>query len=239
MTQVDEGKFGILTAMCGRIEYVVTSKKVLEGRYGARLVEGVTFQGLVNARYNIAPSSHTPIITSENSEEFQLGHWGYLPTWANKQSKATAVINARSETVFEKPYFKSSIITRRCIIPVTGFFEWHRSGSKKTPFRFHMDGELFSLAGIYTTSKDENGDEMPHYAILTTHANALMQRVHERIPVILEQEAEDDWVSDEIDEHAMVGLFKPYKVKGLKKDEISSLVNNPRNDRPEILTPVH
>src|SRR5262252_1434507 len=99
-----DGIVGILIAMCGRIEYVVTSKKVLEGRYGARLVEGVTFQGLVNARYNIAPSSHTPLITSENSEEFQLGHWGYLPTWASKQSKARVVINARSETVFEKSY---------------------------------------------------------------------------------------------------------------------------------------
>jgi len=224
--------------MCGRIEYVVTNKQMLEGRYGAQLVEGVTFQGLVNARYNIAPSAHTPVITSETPEAFLLGHWGYLPTWANQKTKAKAVINARSETVFERPYFRSSIMKRRCVIPVTGFFEWHRTEKKKTPFRFHMDGALFSLAGIYTTSKDENGQEMPHYAILTTQANALMEPVHGRIPVILAADEERDWVSDSIDEPAMALLFKPYKVTGLKRDEIGSLVNNPRNDGPEILIPV-
>jgi putative SOS response-associated peptidase YedK len=135
--------------MCGRIEYVVTSTKELEGHYGATLVEGYTRQGFSFPHYNIAPSAHTPLLTSENTEEILIGRWGYRPSWAQGKTGVKEVINARAESVFEKPYFKSAITKRRCLIPVTGFFEWHRDGSHKTPYRFHMKGEIFSLAGLY------------------------------------------------------------------------------------------
>ena len=157
--------------MCGRIEYHLSSWKELEDHYGVRFREGYVTQGFVNARYNIAPGADTPIITSEDLGEIVQGHWGYLPSWAKPGSNPKQVINARAETIFEKPYFKSAIEKRRCLIPVTGFYEWSHDGKKKTPYRFHMHDEIFSLAGVYTTVENENGDGLPHYAIVTTEAN--------------------------------------------------------------------
>ena len=224
--------------MCGRIEYIATNKTQLEGHYGVKLVEGYTDQGFHFPRYNIPPTSHTPVLITENTEEILIGHWGFVPSWAKAGSKVRAVINARAETVLEKPYFKSAIVKRRCLIPVTGFFEWKREEKKKIPFRFHMDGEIFSLGGIYTTIKDENGVEMPHYAIITTEANKLMESVHDRMPVIIEKLAEDKWISDELSDADIAQFFKPVKSSLLHRDQISSLVNSPRNNTPEILTPV-
>lgn len=224
--------------MCGRIEYVVHSKTDLEGHYGVRMVEGHTEKGVINARYNISPTSITPILTEEHAEAITHGHWGYRPSWAKEPGKAKEVINARSETVFEKPYFKSSILTRRCLIPVTGFFEWKRVGEKKTPYRFHMDGEIFSLGGIYTEVADKNGVVLPHYAIITTGPNAIMEDVHDRTPVIIDAEREQEWIDESLDEYAIAALCVPNPTDRLQRYEISTLVNNPRNDIPEIISPV-
>jgi putative SOS response-associated peptidase YedK len=224
--------------MCGRIEYIVTSRGKLEDHYGATLIEGYTEQGFNYPRYNIPPTSHTPVVTSEDAEEILIGHWGFIPSWAKERGGAKAVINARAETVLEKPYFKSAIEKRRCLIPITGFFEWHREGKTKTPYRFHMNGEIFSLAGLYTTIKDEDGFELPHYAIITTQANDLMAPVHDRMPVIVDTADEPTWVSDGLSDMEIGQFFRPYPSDLLRRDEISSLVNSVKNDGPDILIPV-
>ncbi len=138
----------------------------------------------------------------------------------------------------QKPYFKSSILTRRCLIPVTGFFEWKREGTKKTPYRFHMEGEIFSLGGLYTVVADKNGIEMPHYAIITTAANAIMEDVHDRSPVIIDAEREKEWLDEVLEEYAISEFCAPNPTDRLQRYEISTLVNNPRNDIPEIISPV-
>jgi len=224
--------------MCGRIEYHLTSREQLEGHYGVKLVSGYTTQGFINARYNIAPTSHTPILTSEDSEEISEGHWGYLPSWAKTRKGVKQVINARAETILEKSYFKSSIEKRRCLIPVTGFYEWKRDGKKKTPYRFHMNDEIFSLAGLYTTIEDEKGNEMPHYAIITTEANELMAPIHNRMPVIIDKEAESDWISDGLSDTDLGQFLKPVPDDYLKCYEISTLVNSVKNNTADILKPV-
>lgn len=224
--------------MCGRVEYVVTKKEILEDYYGVKLVEGYTDQGFGFPRYNVPPTAHMPILTLENEEEILIGHWGYLPSWSNPEKKAKEVINARAETVLEKPYFKSAALKRRCLIPITGFFEWKREEKAKVPFRFHMGGELFSLGGVYTDAKDKKGRNLPHYAIITTEANKLMSPVHERIPVIIPREREEEWLQDSLEEKEIFSFFKPFEVEGLVKDKISTLVNSPRNDKPEILRPI-
>jgi putative SOS response-associated peptidase YedK len=223
--------------MCGRIEYIVTDKKKLESRYGATLIEGYTEQGFHYPKYNIPPTTHTPLLTSENSDEILIGHWGFLPSWAADGRKAKEVINARAESVLEKPYFKSAIMKRRCLIPVTGYFEWKRDGKTKTPYRFHMDGEIFSLAGVYTTIKDEDGFELPHYAIITTEANKLMSPVHNRMPVLIEKEDESEWIDEGLTPMEIGKFFKKREYEGLEKYQISTLVNSPKNDSPEILQP--
>jgi putative SOS response-associated peptidase YedK len=127
--------------------------------------------------------------------------------------------------VLDTPYSKSATEKRRCLIPVTGFFEWHREGKTKTPYFFHMNGEIFSLAGLYTAIKDEYDFELPHDAIITTQANDLMAPVHDRMPVIVDKADEATWVSD--------GLSDV-----VRQDEVSPLVNSVKNDSPDILTPV-
>jgi putative SOS response-associated peptidase YedK len=225
--------------MCGRIEYIVTSKGDLEARYGATLVEGYTEQGLTFPHYNVAPTAHTPIVTSEATEEILVGHWGYVPSWAAKEGrKARAVINARAESVLTKPYFRSAITKRRALVPVTGFFEWKRDGTKKTPYRFHMGSDIFSLAALYTTITDEDGTEMPHYAIITTSASELMEPVHNRMPVILSRADEEAWLDEGLEEAGIYDLMRPYDASDLERTEISTLVNNPRNDKPEVIQPV-
>ncbi len=224
--------------MCGRIEFHVENIEKLDGRYGLEKVShGWTSQGFHYPRFNVPPTAHMPLLTSDQPDELVLGHWGYLPQWAEGK-KMHAVINARAETVFEKPYFRGAIKQHRCLIPVTGFFEWHRVEKKKTPYRFHRDGEIFSIGGLYSVIKDEKGGEMPHWAIITTEANSLMAPVHDRIPVIIEEKDEKDWIDAGLPDAEVQKLFQPVRSDYLKKYEISTLVNSPKNDSPEILEPV-
>lgn len=221
--------------MCGRIEYFITSRKQLEGRYHATMVEGYTEQGVVNARYNVSPSTTTPVLTSEDSDSIVLGHWGFVPSWSKGKQKE--VINARAETILEKPYFKGDIRKHRCLIPVTGFFEWHREAGTSTPYRFYTDDEIFSLAGIYSVQNDKTGNTRPHFAIVTTTANSVMAPVHDRMPVIVDTKDEEHWLTADTDE-AIAHLLRSYPAKHTHAYKISTLVNNPRNDIPDVRKPV-
>jgi putative SOS response-associated peptidase YedK len=121
--------------MCGSIEYIETNRRKLEDledHCGATLIEGYTKQGFHFPRYNIPPTAHTPVVTSDDAEEILIGHWGFVPSSAKEPGHVKPVINARAETVFDKWYFRSAIERRRCLIPVTGFFEWKREGKTKT-----------------------------------------------------------------------------------------------------------
>jgi len=223
--------------MCGRIEYHITSKKKLEDRYGATLVEGWTAQGQINARYNITPQSLVPIITCEDRESLKTAHWGFLPSWA-KRGTNKEVINARAETVLEKPYFKNAIRTRRCLVPVTGFYEWHREGKTSTPYRFYTDDEIFSIGGLYTAHETTAYEIQPFFALITTTANSVMAPVHDRMPVIISRKDEERWLDPDLGEEEIAHLFKPIAATHTHAYEISKLVNNPRNDGPELIEPV-
>jgi putative SOS response-associated peptidase YedK len=220
------------------MELVVSDRKQLEERYGIKHVEGFADTGIIRPRYNIAPSAQTPIVTEENSEVLQIGHWGFLPSWASEKKDAREVINARAETVQEKPYFRTAIEKRRCLIPVTGFFEWKRDGKRSSPYRFFTGNNIFSLAGIYTMIPDTNDHPVPHFAIVTTTANELMAPVHNRMPVIIDRNDESDWLSDALSDSDIAALLKPYPAGSMQSYEISALVNNPRHDSPEIIKPV-
>ena len=224
--------------MCGLIEYNVTNKKDLEDHYGVKLIDGYTDQGILTPRYNIPPSAHTPLVTTENSEEIVIGHWGFKPSWAEGKKDIKEVINARAETVQEKPYFRSSIESRRCLIPVTGFFEWKREGKSKTSFRFFIDNKIFSLAGVYTSFKDERGGPLPHFAIITTRANELMSPVHDRMPVIIHEKDEKRWVSDSLSMSDIQRMLEPYPAHLMRSYQISTRINNPKNNTLDVIQPV-
>jgi putative SOS response-associated peptidase YedK len=173
-----------------------------------RFMGGARGKLVFEKRYNVAPSQTMPVVTGT---DLVLLPWGFAPAWADKK-----VINARLESVDEKPYFREA---RHCLVPATGFYEWKREGEVKIPYFFHLPGnELFAFAGVC----NENG-----YAIVTTDANESMQGVHDRMPAILTRDEEQQWLTE---------MITPTGIQ-LKTHPVSSAVNSPRNDSSNLILP--
>lgn len=227
--------------MCGRYDMNLRDDE-LERRFQARFRrEALTAseRDWLRPRHNIAPSQYLPILLSENATSFVFGLWGYKPEWAMKKTDVPSLINARAETVGSKPFFRKALRQRRCLIPATGFFEWKKEGRRKLPFRCHLKSEeAFAFAGIYSTLRDEEGTERAAYAIITTEANELVARVHNRMPVILRQESERDWLDPELSAEDAQSMLVPYPEEGMRIYRVSQAVNSPRNDTPEVSTPL-
>jgi putative SOS response-associated peptidase YedK len=148
------------------------------------------------------------------------------------------MINARSETVHEKPAFRQAIRSRRCIIPAHGYFEWSKTGSTKVPHYISLiDGSPLSFAGIWETWNSPAGETVESFSILTTQANRLMEQIHDRMPVILHQAEHQMWLDRTVnDPLELQRLYQPYPSELLQEWTVTNLVNSPRNDGPELLT---
>lgn len=142
---------------------------------------------------NVKPGQNIPtIITIKGSNKLNRMKWGFIPSWAKDEKIGYKMINSRSETVFEKPSFKSAIKNSRCLIPATGFYEWDE---KKNAHLFQLEGDkYFAMAGIYSLWKNPQGEILPTCSIITTEANSVVKKVHERMPVIIDKENEDFWM---------------------------------------------
>ena len=216
--------------MCGR--YRLTRADRLAERFEA--VYGSDDLDLT-ARYNIAPTQPVLVVRANGGRrEISSMRWGLIPSWAEDASAAQ--INARSETVLEKPAFRESFERRRCLIPADGFYEWTRTGTKQ-PFHFGMkDDSLFAFAGLWDRWKQPRGLEIESCAILTTTPNELLSDVHDRMPAILRAEHYDVWLSApilEIQRH--MELFRPFESGLMKRILVGSSVNDPQNDSPECV----
>ena len=187
-----------------------------------------------------------PIIKENGIELYQ---WGLIPDWIHDPEKArkhqSNTLNAVSETVFEKASFKDSIIGKRCIVPVNGFFEWKTVGKEKMPYFIKpSDSEFFSLAGIYNNwHNPQTNQKLKTFSILTTPANRLMAEIHntkKRMPLIIPHGEELRWVDDSVSLLAIQTLMQPFDEKLMEAYTISKMVNNARNNRnvPEIMDPV-
>jgi putative SOS response-associated peptidase YedK len=168
-------------------------------------------------------------------------HWGFRPAWRKDAGKQPPPINARAETLLERPMFRSSVARHRCLIPADGFYEWQAlpGSSRKQPYYMQLlDAELFALAGIYTET--QSGDERTrNCAIITTSPNVLMAPIHNRMPVILSREAEAAWLDPELTlAEAVLGYLKPYPADQMRAYPVSSLVSSVRNDGPELIRPL-
>ena len=185
-----------------------------------------------DASYNISPGSSLPIVRLDNDEKHLVKcHWGLKPRWAKADNNFQA-INARAETIAEKPSFKDAFKRRRCLIPVNGFFEWKRDGKYKQPYYFNINNNsLFAFAGIWERW-EQNTEVLESYAIITTEANAVMQSIHHRMPVILHPEDHTKWLSD-----GPHDLLIPYQDE-LSCYPINERVNSPANNDKELLEPV-
>jgi len=219
--------------MCGRFSFS-PSDKIIEDRFNISVINSIYKQ-----RYNCAPSQNLAVISNEAPGNLSFYKWGLIPFWAKDKSIGNKLINARAETITEKPSFKNSLKQKRCLVLSDGFYEWRKLGKEKVPYRITLsDDSLFAMAGIWDVWKNSEGETIKSFSIITTEANELMQDIHHRMPVILNPEDERKWIS-EIAVNDALKLLNPYPSELMKYFEVSKLVNSPINDSPEIMIPVN
>ncbi|WP_373535901.1 SOS response-associated peptidase [Microcoleus sp.] len=193
----------------------------------------------IKPRYNIAPTQSIATVTVEPEQmqrQLQFMRWGLIPSWAKDMKIGSKMINARSETVAEKPAFRSAIKHRRCLIVADGFYEWLPQGKHKQPYYFQMsEGEPFAFAGLWENWESPEGEKIVSCTIITTAANETVQPVHDRMPVILPDSAWEEWLDPAVNSaQEVLPLLKPYAA-AMKAKPVSAIVNSPSKDSPECI----
>ncbi|RKH74389.1 SOS response-associated peptidase [Corallococcus aberystwythensis] len=219
--------------MCGRVT-VRTSP--------AQLVAELELAGaratLERERFNLCPTQLLPVVPNDGARLLDVFRWGLIPSWAKDASIGNKLINARGETVAEKPSFRSALKRRRCLVVVDGWYEWKQSTKPKTPFFFHhRDGKPLALAGLWEEwTAPDTGEVLRTCTIITTGPNALMAPIHDRMPVILSKEAQEVWLRPEPQEASvLLPLLVPALDAPLDLYEVARGVNSPANDGPECV----
>lgn len=216
--------------MCGRFT-VTAPVDVLLDRFD---VEFFLKEEEYNPSYNVAPSqSVLAVINNGRHNRMGFLRWGLIPPWAKDMSIGSKMINARAETLNEKPSFRNALKKKRCLIVADSFYEWKRIDSKsKTPMRIKLrSNELFAMAGLWESWKSTEGKSIYSCSVITTTANDLVEDIHDRMPVILKPEDEKFWLDPSIqDPHQLNQFLKPLDSNLMEAYEVSSLVNSPKNN---------
>lgn len=196
-------------------------------------------------RYNIAPTQPIAVLPNKGRNQIEYMMWGLIPSWAKDPKIGSQMINARGETVAEKPSFRTAFKKRRCLIFADGFYEWHTQGKTKTPMYIRLrddDGVVgapFAMAGLWEVWRSPDGDEIPTATIITTSANEFMKTYHERMPVILPADCYDEWLDPaERPAEKLQPLIAQYPAKYFTAHAVSTAVNNARNDSPVCIEPM-
>lgn len=195
--------------------------------------------------YNVAPGQLMPVvITHDGKSRLELMKWGLIPFWAKDPKIGYRLINARDDTIFDKPVWRSLILKQRCLIPADGFYEWQKPANPKEhkkPFYIRpRQEELFSFAGVWEAWKDSEGLEWKTYSIITTEPNKEMRPIHNRMPVILHREDEASWLeSSRRSRDDIEPLLRPYEDGGLQMHEVSRDVNVTRNNEEKLIYPLN
>ena len=218
--------------MCGRYSLIAEI-----GQLALRF--GFDASGLEQPpRYNVAPTQ--PVLAVRGGERRLAAYmrWGLLPSGTREAPTGPPMINARAETVAERPSFRSALLRRRCLVPADGFYEWQRSAGRR-PVRITLaSGEPFAFAGLWDTWRDLRGGLVESCTIITTEANDLLQPIHDRMPVILPEDVEPLWLDGGMqDAAALASLLVPYPSEAMTTYEVSPLVNSAANDGPELIAP--
>lgn len=217
--------------MCGR--YTLVPTEHFATRFAVQ-----SLPEELEPRYNIAPTQVLPVITRNSPNRVELMRWGLIPSWAKDVSIGNKMINARAETVAEKPSFKRALASRRCLVPCSGFYEWRRDDKSKVPyFIFVRNTPLFAFAGLYELWKDAAGNLLRSYTIITTTPNELMENIHNRMPVILRPEDEDVWLDAEADLGHVISLLEPFPADRMDYYRVSTAVNSPRHEGSSLIEP--
>jgi putative SOS response-associated peptidase YedK len=217
--------------MCGRYTLTASPQAI---RDLFRYAEQPNFP----ARHNIAPTQPIAVVRLINRQrQFALMRWGLLPSWVKDPKSFSLIINARGESVIEKPAFRAAMKRRRCLIPADGFYEWQAGGPRKQPFYIHArSGEPLAFAGLWETWTGPNGEELDTVAIVTTDANGTLRPLHDRMPVIVPPEAFDLWLdSDNVDATTAAALIMPAPDNLLEAWPVSTDVNRVANDNAGLI----
>ncbi|MCH8904692.1 MAG: SOS response-associated peptidase [Bacteroidetes bacterium] len=219
--------------MCGRSS-ITKSQKELEERFGATFYSDEILK--YDPNYNAAPSQNLPVITNEDSDLIQLYRWGLIPFWSKDKSISYKMINARAETLMEKPSYKTLIKRKRCLVLADGFYEWMKKDGGKIPYRVTMkDENAFAFAGLWDVWNKE--ETIYSFTIITLKPNKMMANIHDRMPAILLPEEEKLWIDPELSGDDAMKLLNPYPDDAMKAYPVSKLVNSPGNNEPDILKP--
>jgi putative SOS response-associated peptidase YedK len=221
--------------MCGRFA-LKTPPKVIQEHF--HLPETI----VLSPRYNIAPSQDVAVIrqlSDSYPRQLDMLYWGLIPHWSKDMKSGYKLINARAETLTEKPTFRTPFKKRRCLIAADGFYEWKHEGTTKQPYYVQLkNGSLFGFAGLWEAWKGPDGNAIASCTIITTEPNELIRSIHGRMPVILQPEQYDTWLQDSYDEKTLQQLLAPYPPDEMIAYQVSTEVNSPKNDTPACLEQV-
>lgn len=218
--------------MCGRFVRYRASREV-----AAQLnIEDVTCE--LEPSYNVAPRQPVAVVMEDGRRKLATMQWGLIPHWARDDRIANKLINARSETIAEKPSFRAAFRSRRCLIVADGFYEWQAGPDGKVPMYIRFEDEQsFCMAGIYERSRDSEGNERVTCAIVTTEANAFMRDIHHRMPVIIDRGNYDQWLSNDTPVEELHDLMQSRELQPMKADAVSRNVNSPAHNGAECIEP--
>lgn len=222
--------------MCGRFTITVDLND-LRDYLGESFDIHDLSQEIVVPRYNVAPGQHILAVIFDG-KKYRVGliKWGFVPSFAKDEKIGYSMINAKSETLHEKPAFKEAFKTQRCLILADGFYEWMKENNKKQPYRILMkDEKIFPMAGLWSTYVKENGEKLHTATIITTEANTLMQPIHDRMPVILDEKSKLSWLHNTSHQQDLLSLLKPYNPNEMKAYPVSHQVNKPEHDDPSLI----
>jgi len=222
----------ILVHMCGR--FARSSKPdVIIREFGVK-------KTLISPEpsYNISPSQDIAVLSSKGEKQLVTCRWGFMPS--KNLTTGYKMINARSETVAEKPVFRAAFLKHRCLVIADGFFEWQKGEKKKTPYYIRLKSRRpFGFAGLYHAWTSPEGEVICTCTIITTNANDLLAQVHDRMPVIIPKDKEDLWLDTDMhDQDILLGLLRPYPAEEMEMYPVSSNVNYPKYNSPEAVEPI-
>ncbi len=191
----------------------------------------------LHARYNIAPMQAAPIILAAAPRKLVMAQWGLLPHWAKDEKAAHHLINTRAESLKEKPAFHALLAKHRCVVPADGFYEWRHEGTRRLPHFVHAPGnQLMAMAGLWSRWRSPEGLEIDTFSIITTAANAQVETLHDRMPVLLDTAGRAQWLGAN-DLPALEALLHPWQGGPLALDEVSQHVNSVAVDDERCLAP--
>jgi putative SOS response-associated peptidase YedK len=220
--------------MCGRFALLAPGPAIAQ-QFGVEVTHEIA------PRYNIAPTQPVAAVRldQKGGRELTYFQWGLIPSWAKDPKIGSRMINARSETVAEKPSFRAAFKRRHCLLPASGFYEWQKLNGRKQPVYIHAaDDSIFGLAGLWEMWHDPDGGVIETCTILTTSPNEMMESIHNRMPVIIEAEDYSMWLDPGDNPQQTLHLLRPYPSQEMEAYAVSTAVNNPRNEGPANIEPI-